>query len=309
VAAIFLDLPLLTSEDTPHAPYLAVAADPWPGEVAVLSAPEDAGYALDRVVGQSAAIGTLLDPLPAAAPGRWDRGAPVRVRLATGGPLSSVGEAALLAGANALAVGDGSPGGWEVLQAREAVLVGPDTYALSMRLRGQLGTEADMAGIWPEGSRVVVLDPALVQPGLSLGGIGVDRHFLIGPAGLPLEDPAMRRTVITPRGTGLRPYAPVHLRGEARADGGMALSWVRRTRIGGDSWAGTDVPLGEERERYVVRVVDGAGGVLRRAEVDAPGWVWGADERAADAGAVAVEVAQLSAIVGAGPYRRLEIDG
>ena len=37
-------------------------------------------------------------------------------------------------------------------------------------------------------------------------------------------------------------------------NGQITLSWIRRTRIGGDSWAGLDVPLGEEIERYRVQL-------------------------------------------------------
>jgi hypothetical protein len=43
VEALFLDLPLLTGTEVPHAPHVAVGADPWPGSVAVWSSPEDAG--------------------------------------------------------------------------------------------------------------------------------------------------------------------------------------------------------------------------------------------------------------------------
>ena len=139
-------------------------------------------------------------------------------------------------------------------------------------------------------------------------GVGDARVARVGPAGLPLDDPAMTHVVAAFDGIGLRPYAPVHLRREALAGGGLALRWVRRTRIGGDSWAGEDVPLGEERELYRVRVLDASGGVLRTAEVAGPEWIYGPAERAADAGARFVEVAQVSALFGAGPNRRIEID-
>jgi len=42
-------------------------------------------------------------------------------------------------------------------------------------------------------------------------------------------------------------------------DGQTTLNWTRRTRIGADSWAGLDVPLGEETEQYRVQLwSDGA---------------------------------------------------
>ena len=35
VFPLFMDLPLITGSEDPHAPYLAISADPWPGSVAV----------------------------------------------------------------------------------------------------------------------------------------------------------------------------------------------------------------------------------------------------------------------------------
>ena len=33
---------------------------------------------------------------------------------------------------------------------------------------------------------------------------------------------------------------------------------MRRTRIGGDSWDGVEVPLGEDAERYEIDILDGS---------------------------------------------------
>ena len=309
VLALFLDLPLMTGEEVAHAPHLAVQAVPWPGAVAVHKAVTgDAGYALNRLVEAPSAIGQLLDPLERAAPGRWDRGAAVRVR--TAGAFAGASEAAVLAGANLVAVGDGSPGGWELMQFADAALVAPREWALSRRLRGQFGTDAVMPEVWPAGSWVVPVTPALVQLGLSEAARGLARHWRIGPAARPLDDPAILHRVEAFAGIGLRPYAPVHLRAVWDGDD-LALSWVRRTRIGGDSWAGLEVPLGEEAERYLVRVLDGAGAVQRSAEVGAPGWVYGAAAQAADGAAfpLRLAVAQLSARFGAGPFAEIEVHG
>ena len=59
----------------------------------------------------------------------------------------------------------------------------------------------------------------------------------------------------------------MHLR--AVVDGDVAVSWIRRTRIEGDVWQSYEVPLGEDREAYLVRVSSG-GVVLREAEVLTP---------------------------------------
>ena len=309
VAPVFLDLPLLTGAEAPHAPHLAVAAEPWPGSVAVLSAPFGTDYRLELIVEASATLGQTLDPLPAAAPSRWDKGPAVRVRMATGAALSGVDEATLLAGANLFAIGDGSPQGWELFQAREVSLVDTDTYALAYRLRGQLGTDADMPATWPAGSRVVRIDPTLVQVPLASDARGLTRHYRIGRADLPLDDPAMVDVATAFDGIGLRPYRPAHLRMVARLDGGLDLRWVRRTRRGGDSWLGEDVPLAEARELYRVRVLGAGGAVLRETDTTSTEWTWSAAARADDVGAQALAVAQVSQAFGAGPYARIELDG
>ncbi|MEM9900649.1 MAG: glycoside hydrolase/phage tail family protein [Pseudomonadota bacterium] len=308
VEPVFMDLPLLSDGHVAHAPYLSVAAEPWPGPVATYASATDAGYALNHISDVPGLLGLTLDPLPAAAPGRWDRGAPLRVQIYSGGPLASVEREALLSGGNAFAIGDGSTGTWEVFQAEVATLVAEDVYALSLRLRGQLGTDALMPADWPVGSRVVLLDESVAQIDMALSDRGLARHYRVGPSGLTIDDPAMRHFVLAFEGVGLRPYAPVHLRVENRADGGLDLSWIRRTRIGGDSWLGEDAPLGEDSEAYRVHVLGSDGAVLRTADVTVPRWTWTAAERAEDSGAVAIEVAQISQAYGAGPYRRIMID-
>ena len=95
---------------------------------------------------------------------------------------------------------------------------------------------------------------------------------------------------------------------EAVTPAGRDYSWVRRTRIGGDSWEFEDVPLGEGFERYRIRVMQG-GSVVREAEVGAPVWSYAAAEIAADgiAGEAEIRVAQLSDAFGAGPAKVLTV--
>ncbi|GAA0286019.1 hypothetical protein GCM10008966_03480 [Rhodovulum strictum] len=304
----FLDLPILTGEEVPHAPHLAVAATPWPGTVAVYGAVSDAGYELNAMIGQPAIVGVTESPLAAAAPSRWDRGGALRVRLSSGA-LSSVGMAELLAGANAAAIGDGSTGNWEVFQFAQAELVAPLTYDLRLRLRGQAGTDGVMPTLWPTGSRFVLLDGAPTQVSMPLSARGLDRHYRIGPVTRPLDDASFIHLVAAFDGIGLRPYAPCQLTARPDGQGGLAIGWVRRTRIDGDNWASVEVPLGETREAYHLRVIGAGGTVLREGTTQIPAWTYTAQMRAADAGAqpVAIEVAQLSDQFGPGPYQRIMI--
>ncbi|MBV9043945.1 MAG: hypothetical protein JO294_02375, partial [Alphaproteobacteria bacterium] len=61
---------------------------------------------------------------------------------------------------------------------------------------------------------------------------------------------------LTFTGIGRRPYSPVQISG-TRTNGDLTLGWIRRTRIGGDSWDQTDVPLAEDNEAYDIEILDG----------------------------------------------------
>ncbi|MBL4871076.1 MAG: hypothetical protein JKX72_08995, partial [Robiginitomaculum sp.] len=64
----------------------------------------------------------------------------------------------------------------------------------------------------------------------------------------------------------LRPLSPVHAKTKRVGDD-VHISWIRRTRIGGDDWASLDVPLGEESEAYEVDFLDN-GTVLLTKQVN-----------------------------------------
>ena len=307
VNPLFLELLMLTEEAVPHAPYVAVSARPWPGAVGVWSAPEDDGYALERSVERSATIGVTQSPLRRAQIGLWDRGEALELRL-FGGRLETAGSVRVLNGANALAIGSGAARGWEILQFRAAELIAPYTYRVSQRLRGQLGTDVDMPEEWPAGSRVVLLDDQLVQLALSDGALGLERHYRIGAAALGYDDANVLHRVESFDGIGLRPYRPAHLNARRVGGGDLRVSWIRRTRVGGDSWASTEVPLAEAREAYQVQVWQG-GQMLREDTVTAAVWTYTAAAQAADAlaqGAV-VRVAQLSDSFGPGGWAEADV--
>ncbi|MEL6564560.1 MAG: glycoside hydrolase TIM-barrel-like domain-containing protein [Pseudomonadota bacterium] len=307
LTSTFLDLPLLTGDEVPHAPHLAVTGTPWPGSVAVYQSSTDADFALNAIVGARATIGFTQNALNKARAGLVDRGAQLEVQLMHG-TLSSVTDAALLNGANLLAIGDGTPDGWELIQFQDADLLAPGRYLLSHRLRGQLGTDALVPDVWPAGSWVVALNGAPQQIELLSSLRRIAQTYRIGPARRSLDDPSYEQVTYAFDGNGLRPYAPAHLR-QAAAGAGLRFSWIRRTRIDGDSWDLPDVPLGEESEAYTVRVLSGAN-VVREEVVTQPEWTYSDLARDTDGvGTVFdVAVAQNSARYGAGPFRTITVD-
>lgn len=307
VQSVFLDLPLLRGDEVPHAPHIAATAQPWPGSAALYQSSLDSNYALNTLLPVKASMGVTQNTLQCACSGVFDRGEVLQVRMTTGA-LESVDEAALLAGANLAAIGDGTPGNWEVFQFARAELVGTKTYWLTDRLRGQAGSDGVMPDVWPKGSVFVLLDGTPTQISLSPNLRRVAQHFRIGPANRSYDDPSYRHEVVAFDGNGLRPLSPVHLRSLKMLNGDYEMTWIRRTRVGGDDWETVDVPLAEESEAYVVRVLD-AGSVVREEIVSTPSWTYAAAAQSAD-GVTApfeLDVAQISALYGPGVFQRLQI--
>ncbi len=309
VLPLFLDLPLMTGSEVPHAPHLAVTARPWPGAVALHVGASDANYRLDSLIEARATVGLLETPLAPAPAGLIDRGEGVAVRMLSG-QLQSVDHDALLSGANLCAIGDGTPDGWEVMQFRDAVLVGTDTYILSHRLRGQLGTEEAGDLGWEKGSFIVMLDGIPNQINLADTMRRRAQHYRIGPAGRPMDDPSFQHDVIAFEGVGLRPYSPAHLRSLRQPGGAVDVSWIRRTRIDGDRWDTPEVPLGEESESYVLRIIKNDN-VLREHVLTEPHWRYEHTAQAADGAGMSfgIHVAQVSAKFGPGVFAKTMMEG
>lgn len=305
VMPIFLDLPLLRGDERPHAPYLAVTAKPWPGSVAAYSSVDaEGGYDLNLLLTRRSLIGQTETVLSRADPNIVDRGNTLRVRLKDGA-LRSVTWKALLAGANAMAIGDGSLENWEIIQFSKAEPVDRNIWQISDLLRGQAGTDGVMPDVWPAGSYVVALDGGPQQAKLSPAARGQERFWRIGPASRSPDDNSYRSRITEARGIGLRPYAPCHLRAS-----GNLITWIRRTRVDGDGWDGADVPLGESRESYRLRIIKN-GTVLHQVDVDSPRYsvpaeIWAS---ATSVGPCTIAVAQLSDQFGPGPFVRREFNG
>ena len=288
-----LDLPLSGSDSERSGPLAAVAAEPWYGIAAV-----HAGEGLDRraLVERPCLSGQLLAPLAPAPSGRIVEQAPTLV-LDRGG-LESVTEAALLAGANRLAIQTGET--WEIVQFRDAILIGDGIWQIAGLLRGQNGSETN-ADI-PAGSRFVLFDTAPVTFPVEDHEWNVPIEVRAGPARRVLEDTSYAHETVTIERVDLRPLSPVHLKA-SREDGMLKVCWIRRTRIGGDSWGVGDAPLGEVFERYQI-TVGAPGGSAETFESDLPEWsLDGGDEAALFGGLldeVEIAVRQVSERYGPG---------
>ncbi|NJO35730.1 MAG: hypothetical protein HC869_24280, partial [Rhodospirillales bacterium] len=295
--------PLLRGDEPPASGYVAAAQSPWPGPIAVYRSPEDSGFQLKAMVLAPAVTGVTLDPLPSGATSRFDRATSIRVRLDRG-TLASVTELALLGGANAAAI-QNADGAWEVLQFQSAVLSAPATYTLTGFLRGQAGTEHAMQQPVAAGARFVLLDGAHARVDMTEDEIGLAYTWKCGPASRDIGSPHYLDAEHTFTGEGLKPLRPVHVRA-TRSGGDLSITWIRRTRIGGDSWDGVDVPLGEDEERYEIDILDGST-IVRTLTASSPAATYTAAEQTADFGApqssVSLRIYQLSATRGRGTPR------
>ena len=307
-AVVFLDLPLLRGDESPIAPRVAATQVPWPGGVAVYRATDGIDFALNATAMRQAVIGVTGSVLAAGPVSRWDHGNTLLVRL-NSGALSTQSQAAVLAGANAAAL-ETSPGVFEVIQFVTADLVGPQTYRLGTLLRAQAGTEGAMAAALPAGASFVLLDSAVTPLDETADQLNLAQQWRCGPANRPIGDPAYRTQTRTFSGIGRRPLSPVQVSG-TRRNGDLALTWTRRTRIGGDSWDQLEVPLAEDIEAYQVDVLSPAGAVLRTISVSTPAALYPALQQTADFGApqaaIALNVYQISQSFGRGTPRAATI--
>lgn len=301
VSPVFMDLPLMTGEEVAYAPHLVLSATPWPGSVAVYDSATQSDFVLNEIIAARATLGVTETDLALAPTGRYDRGDPVRVKMRFG-TLQSVTDAALTAGGNMMAIGDGSPGNWEIFQFRDAQMAGDMTWLLGHRLRGQFGTDGIVPDVWPAGSIVVRLDGTPSQITLAAAARRQARHYRIGPARRSYDDASYVEEVHAFDGNGLRPYRPGHLKAVVQG-GSLNVTWIRRTRIDGDDWNLAEVPLGEETEAYLVRILQGET-IVREATVSAPFWSYTGSMQNDDAivGAYHIAIAQVSARYGPGPF-------
>ena len=227
----------------------------------------------------------------------------------TNGALSSTGDMAVYGGANALAI-QNEEGGWEIVQFVHAELTGPGAYTLTRLLRGRRGSEGQMRDPVAAGARVVVLDGALAQGGMTAAQARLPFHYRWGPANRPVSDISWQETARAFEGAGLIPFAPGHVRFSWRG-GDLVLRWRRRDRApSAASLIPAETAMSEAREAYDVEICDGAGAVVRTfSALAAPTLTYSAAQQAADFPAglpnpLTVNLMQLSSLTGRGRQKK-----
>ncbi len=305
--AVLMDLPLLADDDSAISPRLALYAKPWGGSYTVMMSPTGTGYSALTTIEKPATMATLVSDLAPGPEDMWDEANILQVSL-LGGTLQSLSKEAVLAGGNALAV-ETSNGSFEILQFRTAELVGDGLYNLSGLLRARCGTEAEMAEGALSGANVIVLGTTTPQVPVEASRLGLSLSYRIVPAGQSLADEASLTLTHAASGRGLLPLSPVHLKA-VRTSAGILVSWVRRTRLNGDSWQQVEVPLGEESEAYELDILSSETDdtVQRTLTSSEPQVLYESTAEQDDFGAtlstLTVSVVQLSATAGRGRARK-----
>ncbi len=298
-AFIAMNLPLLPELSRPHV-HVVLSASPWERRYGLWSSPSLNGFVQRGSVTRPAILGKLLTPLGPGPSGRWDRAGVADVLLG-GGALSSRDELAVFDGANAAAIRCAN-GEWEILQFGSAQLIAAGQWRISGLLRGQLGTEPAMAAGAAIGADLVVINRAMTAVELTSGEIGQTRNWRAGGDGKPVASDAFTAITHTHDPIARRPLSPVHLRAQHHADASITFSWIRRTRIDGDSWETAEAPLGETSERYRLEILSAAGSILRSVESTSPAWTYGPAEQAQDFGASPVEATVRIRQIGDGEF-------
>jgi hypothetical protein len=302
---VFAELPLASESQSNHwSPRVFGWQTPWPGGVSVYEDDGSGNLTLNTSVTSRAVTGRLESSLTPADPWKWDDAGEIVLSLDYDrDSLSTASDLAVLNGANGLAIYNASAGEWEVLQFANADLNVDGTYTLTRLLRGQLGTETVAENTHPVGSQVIAYSPnrdATLSG--TIASLGVAKSLRYGPSTVDPSDGRYTDVTVTPQGVAYRPYSPVHLLQVKEGSGDITLTWVRRARLGGDSWEVAEVPLNEDSESYEVVITGGRTVTVSGATT----YAYTVAQQATDFGSaqdsVTWKVAQIGTVFGKGPY-------
>lgn len=300
--SVMMDLAMTNSA----APWIAAHATPWPSALALYKKSGASSYVFNRFITQQATMATTQTAWPVGMLDVVDFTTALTVKMRAGA-LASVSLDELVNGANFACIGS-STTGFEIIQFQFAELVAADTYILRGFLRGLAGSSPDMLTTRPAGQDFILLNAAVVQPDLLQAEVALTNTWRLGPIALDHGHQSYVQFDFSGQLKALRPLPPVRLK--SVTDGvGVLLTWIRATRVNGDSWDVSDVPLGEDQEFYKVDILDGAT-VLRSVTTSSSSYQYTSANLLADFGALppnfTARVAQISAAYGPGaPLERI----
>ena len=275
--------------------FAGALAQPWPGDVVIEET--ISGIVLTRL-SDPAVIGIVTAPIQPGSIQLWDRQTQLMVELFSG-HLSTASSEAVLAGLNRLAV-QCDDGNWEIIGFTGAELVTASNYRLSGLLRGLEGTGETSSPI-SIGNQIMLLDDRAIARDISPEVLGSAISATVFAGAHDSEGAVI--SIATSLDPAL-PLSPVHLKAaKDYVSGDIAISWVRRCRVNGNSWALMEVPLEPAPEAYRVQILSG-GALVRSFQTTTPSVTYSAADQVSDFGGAPanfeINVTQVSPTLGAG---------
>lgn len=299
-----LDIPILRDVDDDSGLYVATkptTGTTFPG-AAIFDSADNSAFVRQATVLESAVFGSCTTVL-----GDWDG---PRVFDERNTVTVNVGDGTLSSSTRALVLNNRETNaaliGSEIVQFTTATLVSSGVYRLSGLLRGCRGTEWAI-GTHAAFDRFVLLREAGIRRiPVENSSLGLSRYYKAVTLGRALSSASSQE--YAPMAVGLKPFAPVDLRGSRDGSNNVTITWQRRSRmtVRAIGALGIGVPLGEDTESYSVEILDDASdaSVLRTLSATSPSVAYTAAQQTADGitpgDPIEVRVYQISAVVGRG---------
>ncbi|HCZ15762.1 MAG TPA: hypothetical protein DHV85_14490 [Candidatus Accumulibacter sp.] len=301
---VLLDVPMINSAQSGPSFLVAMtgALAGWDGGVLMQSTDAGSTWATLQDFGPpGSSMGTCTNSIGVVEHRMVDSASLLNVTL-TQGALYSVTQLAMLGGANHFAYG--ADGRWEIIAAQNCALVSGTSYVLQNLLRGRFGSEWAM-GLHAVGDALVLLDTTDVAAiAMSAGTIGLS--YLYRGITVDRDISTDSNRAFAYQGVNLRPLSPIYLTGNRDAGNDWTLTWIRRTRDGGEWRDYVDASLGEASESYAIDVyADGSYTTVKRTiTASSPSCVYDSADQVSDFGAnqatLYLKIYQISATVGRG---------
>lgn len=250
---IFLDIPcILSVSDQPGFPVaMSGYTSGWNGGTLYKSTDgEQTWFDVQGFAAPGAVAGVVSNATTILTTALIDKSSILVCAFPSSAPYSAT-ELAVMNGANLFAYG--RAGRWELMGAQSVELQGDGTYFLSSLHRGRFGTE-QYVNVHEAGDMIVLLDASTIPFVLSdLNAIGVAGAYRSVTLGKTID--AASTQTFTYSGVNLKPLSPVYLNGNRHpTTNDWTLTWIRRTRIGGEWRDAVDASLGEASELYDVEI-------------------------------------------------------
>jgi len=302
-----LDLPALADADDDPGFYVAAqrlsGSGRWAGAMLYQSLDGGITFTQAFALTTEAVMGTIAAPVAESLPYTWDTATVITVDVPANLSFESRTDDAILAGANAAAMG--ADGRWEIVQYGIATKIADTQWQLSRLLRGRRGTEHVM-GTSVAGDVFVILSTGdLVRKGLEQSQVGTPLKYKAVSLGTAYAT-GIDQT-FAGHAEALIPFSPVGLAASI-VGGDIHLTWIRRGRLGRTLVSGADIPLSEAAEAYEVDILSGGSPstVKRTLAAATQTATYAAADQITDFGvaplgaSITLAVYQMSAIVGRG---------